>query len=90
MSKTKILIITVIALAIASYFIFDLSRFLTLEYAQSQITTLQEFRDDNFTLTAVVYFLAYVAVAALSLPGAMIVTLLGGAIFLNVLTKTFS
>ena len=81
MSKTKIFIFAVIASAIASYFIFDLGRFLTLEYAQSQISTIQDFRDENFVLTAFSYFLLYVAVTALSIPGALIVTLIGGAIF---------
>ena len=81
MNKTKVLIVIAIIAALGSFYVFDLGRFITLEFAQSQITTLQEFRDENFFLTAVVYFVGYVAVAALSLPGALIVTLLGGAIF---------
>ena len=35
----------------------------------------------TFALTALLYFSAYVLVTALSIPGALIVTLLGGAIF---------
>ncbi len=81
MGKTKTFIVAVIASAIVSYFIFDLGRFLTLEYAQSQISTIQDFRDENFVLTVFSYFLLYVAVTALSIPGALIVTLIGGAIF---------
>lgn len=67
--------------AIASYFLFDLGRFLSLQYAQSQLDQLQAFRDENFALTVAIYFTFYVLVAALSIPGALIVTLLGGAIF---------
>lgn len=81
MSKTRAFILILIAAALTSYFVFDLGQFLTLEYAQSQISTIQEFRDENFSLTALAYFLLYVSVTALSIPGALIVTLIGGAIF---------
>lgn len=81
MSKTKIILFAIIAIAIASYFIFDLGRFLTLEYAQSQISTIQDFKDENFALAAFSYFVLYIAITALSIPGALIVTLIGGAIF---------
>lgn len=81
MNKLKIFMVVLIVAAIASYFLFDLGRFFTLEYAQSQIGSLQAFRDDNFALTVVSYFFFYVLIAALSIPGAVIITLLGGAIF---------
>lgn len=81
MNKARLLIVAVLAAAILSYFLFDLGQYFTLEYAQSQITTLQDFRDENFTLAALVYFAVYVLISAASLPGALIFTLLGGAIF---------
>ena len=68
-------------LVISLYFALDLGQFLTLDYAQSRLTEIQNFRDQNFALTAFVYFVAYVTIAALSIPGAVIITLLGGAIF---------
>jgi len=81
LNKARLLIVAVLAAAILSYFLFDLGQYFTLEYAQSQITTLQDFRDENFTLAALVYFAVYVLISAASLPGALIFTLLGGAIF---------
>lgn len=81
MNKIRFLIVAILASAIISYFVFDLGQYLTLEYAQSQIASLQDYRDDNFVLAATVYFAIYVAIAAASLPGALIFTLLGGAIF---------
>lgn len=81
MSKSKLLIVAVIVLALAGFFLFDLGRFLSLEYAQSQLGSLQAFKDENFALSAALYFLTYVLIAALSIPGALIITLLGGAIF---------
>ncbi|MDA0687643.1 MAG: FAD-dependent oxidoreductase [Proteobacteria bacterium] len=81
MNKARLLIVALLAAAILSYFLFDLGQYLTLQYMQSQIATFQEFRDENFVMAALVYFLVYVLISAASLPGAMIFTLLGGAIF---------
>ena len=81
MSKTKILLVGLIAFAIATYFVLDLDQYLTLDFAQSQLAGIEEFKDENFALTAILYFAFYVAITALSIPGAVIITLLGGAIF---------
>jgi uncharacterized membrane protein YdjX (TVP38/TMEM64 family) len=81
LNKTKILLVIIIIAVIASYVFFDLGRFLTLSFIQSQLSEIQQFRDENFGLTALLYFTAYIAITALSIPGAVIVTLLGGAIF---------
>jgi dihydrolipoamide dehydrogenase len=81
LNKARLLIVALLAAAILSYFLFDLGQYLTLQYMQSQIATFQEFRDENFVMAALVYFLVYVLISAASLPGAMIFTLLGGAIF---------
>ncbi len=81
MNKTKILLVIIIIFVIASYFFFDLGRFLTLSFIQSQLSEIQQFRAENFGLTALLYFTAYIVITALSIPGAVIVTLLGGAIF---------
>jgi len=78
---TRIILIALIALAIGGYFLFGLDKYLTLNYVQSQFTEILQFRDENFTLTALIYFSVYVIIAALSIPGAAIVSLLGGAIF---------
>ncbi|MFT7301157.1 MAG: putative membrane protein YdjX (TVP38/TMEM64 family) [Porticoccus sp.] len=88
MNKTKILLVIVIIAVIASYIFFDIGRFLTLSFIQSQLSQIQQFRDENFGLTALLYFTAYIVITALSIPGAVIVTLLGGAIF-GVLWGTF-
>ena len=78
MSKTKILLVGLIAFAIATYFVLDLDQYLTLDFAQSQLAGIEEFKDENFALTAILYFAFYVAITALSIPGAVIITLLGG------------
>jgi len=78
---SRLLLITVIAVLVIAYFIFDLGQFLTLEYLKSQQYEFIRFYQDNELLTIGVYFAIYVVVTALSLPGAAIMTLAGGAIF---------
>lgn len=75
------MLVLLFATALAAYFYFDLGQFVSLEYVQSRLNELQQFRDENFALTALIYFTVYVLMAALSIPGALIITLLGGAIF---------
>ncbi|MFN3162922.1 MAG: FAD-dependent oxidoreductase [Pseudohongiellaceae bacterium] len=81
MNKKRLMVVAVLAAAIASYFVFGLDQYLTLQFAQSRLNELENFRDDNFALAATLYFVLYVTVTALSIPGALIITLLGGAIF---------
>jgi uncharacterized membrane protein YdjX (TVP38/TMEM64 family) len=80
-SKKRIGIVIVIAALLGSYFFLGLDQYLTLEFVQSRLGELERFRDENFVLTAGLYFCLYVLATALSIPGALIITLLGGAIF---------
>lgn len=81
MLKIKLLVLFAFVALIASFFILDLGRFMTLEFVQSQLQTIQEFSRENFLVTATVYFLVYVAATALSIPGSVVITLIGGAVF---------
>ncbi len=81
MKQTKIVLVAVLALVLLFYFIFDLNRFLTLDYVQSQLEAIAQYKDENFLLFATGYFSTYVLVTALSIPGAVLMTLLGGAVF---------
>ena len=79
--KSKIALLVVIAAAIGAFFFFDLGRFLSLDAFKAQQATLAAYVAENPWQSALAFFAAYVAVAALSLPGAALMTLLGGAIF---------
>ncbi|MDP3516493.1 MAG: FAD-dependent oxidoreductase [Pseudohongiella sp.] len=81
MNKARIVLLAVLAAVVVLYVTLDLGQYLTLAYAQSQLDSLREFSRSNFALTAGVFFATYVLVTALSIPGAAIMTLLGGAIF---------
>ena len=75
-----LLLLLVIAV-VTAFFVFDLGQYLTLDYLKSQRQSFLEFYTDNTVLTLAVYFVVYVAVTALSLPGATVMTLAGGAVF---------
>ncbi len=81
MNKLRLLVVGLILAALSAYFIFDLDQYLTLEYAQSSLADIRQFKDENFALAASIYFLAYVVITGLSIPAAIMVTLIGGAIF---------
>lgn len=77
----KIIILLAIAAAIGAVLVFDLDRYLSLSYLQSQLDAIQQFYARNPLLSCAVYFVIYVLVTALSIPGAAVMTLAGGAIF---------
>jgi pyruvate/2-oxoglutarate dehydrogenase complex dihydrolipoamide dehydrogenase (E3) component/uncharacterized membrane protein YdjX (TVP38/TMEM64 family) len=63
------------------YFVLDLGQYLNLATIKSRQAELEAWRAGQAVLAAVMFFAAYVAVTALSLPGAAIMTLAAGAIF---------
>ncbi len=81
MKKSRLVLIIVIAAAIAAFFMFDLGRFFTLEFFKSQQASIDSYFTANPLQTAAIFFVIYVAVTGLSLPGAALMTLVAGAIF---------
>lgn len=82
-SKTvkKILILAAIVALVAAFKIFDLGEFLTLSYIKASQERFSAFYVDNRALVISAYMGVYVVVTALSLPGAAVMTLAGGALF---------
>ncbi len=76
----KIILVATIVLLIVAFFAFDLHRFLTLEYLKDRQQAFADFYTANRILTIFIYFVTYVVVTALSLPGAAVMTLAGGAL----------
>ncbi len=81
MRASRWILLAAVAAAIALFFVFDLDRYLTLEFFRAQQAAIEEFRQERTGLAVGIYFAVYVAVTALSLPGAALMTLVGGAIF---------
>ncbi len=77
----KLLMLVLIAAAIALFFVFDLGRFFSLAYLKSQQASFAALYAEHRVTTLAAYFAIYVAMAALSLPGAVVLTLAGGALF---------
>ena len=77
----KTLIIAGIGVLIGLFFAFGLQRYLTLTELKAQQETFQDYYAAHRLLTLAAYFLLYVLVTALSLPGAAVMTLAGGALF---------
>ncbi len=81
MSKKKIVILILLVALIVAFFAFDLGRFLSLDYIKSRQAEFTALAADKPLLVGGTFFAIYVAVCALSLPGAAIMTLAAGAIF---------
>lgn len=81
MNSRKLLLLLALALLVGAFFAFDLGRFFNLDYFKSQQAAIEAWRAARPGLTAGLFFAVYVAVTGLSLPGAAILTLVGGAIF---------
>ncbi|MBT3206666.1 MAG: FAD-dependent oxidoreductase [Gammaproteobacteria bacterium] len=77
----KLIILGLFVSIIASFLVFDLGQYFTLDFIKSQQTSLQEFYQQNTALTILGFLGIYIVVTGASLPGAAIMTLAGGAIF---------
>jgi len=81
LNKNKLLLLLALGVALAAFFAFDLGRFFSLDYIKGAQADFAALYGAKPLLVAGAFFLVYVAVAALSLPGAAILTLLAGAVF---------
>jgi uncharacterized membrane protein YdjX (TVP38/TMEM64 family) len=81
MASKKSKLILLFALGIALFYYFDLGHYLSLQNLKANRDSLRLFNQQNPVVMVVGFVAAYIAVTALSLPGATILTLAGGAIF---------
>ena len=81
MNRNRVVMLIVLVIVIAGFFIFDLGQYFSLEFLKSQQAALEDYRQAHPLQTAAVMFVVYVLVTALSLPGAAVMTLAVGAIF---------
>ena len=81
MRLRQILLLLLLALAVGAFVALDLGRFLSFEQLKASQASFAQLHAEQPLTVAAVYFLLYVAATALSIPGATIITLAGGAIF---------
>lgn len=70
-----------VVLAIGGFVLFDLGQYLSIDYFNQQKQVIYHYQQQQPLLVAAVYFMVYVLVTAFSLPGAAVMTLVGGALF---------
>ncbi|MEX0707179.1 MAG: FAD-dependent oxidoreductase [Woeseia sp.] len=78
---TRILLALVVVAAIAAFFVLDLQQYLSLAELKAQRDALAAYAQTHPALAIGSYFVLYIVVTALSLPGAAIMTIAGGAVF---------
>jgi uncharacterized membrane protein YdjX (TVP38/TMEM64 family) len=83
----KIIIITVLIGLIVAFKVFNLEDYLTLGYIKASQQRFELLYNEHQFLVIAGYMLMYILVTSLSLPGAAVMTLAGGALF-GLLTGT--
>ena len=81
MRLRQIVLLLLLALAIGAFVALDLGRYLSFEQLKASQAGFAQLHADQPLTVAAVYFLIYVLATALSIPGAVVITLAGGAIF---------
>ncbi len=79
--KTKLLVVAAMAAMVVCFYLFDLKTYVSLGFMRDSLDLLQAYYASHRMAAIAAYMAAYMAMAALSLPGATMLTLLGGALF---------
>ncbi|CAN5697337.1 bifunctional TVP38/TMEM64 family protein/FAD-dependent oxidoreductase [soil metagenome] len=81
MNTRKVAVLLAVALCLAAFFALHLERYFSLGYLKQSQVSLAALYDSRPVMVVAAYFLVYLAITALSIPGAVILTLAGGALF---------
>ncbi|NMM06142.1 FAD-dependent oxidoreductase [Polaromonas sp.] len=81
MNSRKLIIAALLLAGAGAFFALDLGRYFSLAFIKDSQISFAALYAQQPVFVTLVYFSVYVAVTALSLPGAAIMTLAGGAIF---------
>lgn len=79
--QKKIFILVSIFILIGLFFLFDLQNLLTLDGLKASMDDFKDWQQGSPLVVAFGFFILYILVTALSLPGAAILTLAAGALF---------
>lgn len=81
MTAQKIIIIALILAIVFICWLANIGHYLNLAFIQQNLATFKTFYAEHTLLTLLGFFMAYVVIIALSIPGAVLMTLLAGALF---------
>lgn len=77
----KFAIVGVVIILIVLFYAFDVGKYFSLDYIKASQAKFNTLYQAHSILVVAIYMLIYVVMAALSLPGAAVMTLLAGALF---------
>lgn len=77
----KFLPIAILIIGIVAFFSFGGQRYLSLDALKDHYQQILAFADDYFVLSILIFVFIYIIIVAFSIPGATVMTLLGGLIF---------
>ena len=81
MTLRRIALLTLIIGLFVAFWALNLDRYLTLTYLKASLSGVKALHAGHPVIVLLGYFVVYVAVAALSFPGAAVLTVAGGALF---------
>jgi uncharacterized membrane protein YdjX (TVP38/TMEM64 family) len=87
--KTQIILLILFIAVIALIRFSPMSDYLTFENVKNNRDVLLAFAGENYLFSVFLYIAAYVLVVALSIPGAVLLTLIGGFLFGTLLTVLY-
>ena len=74
-------IVLILLMIIAALGIIFLSEWINFEVLKENRDQISDFRDNNFALSIIIFWLLYVSITTLSLPGAAVASVSGGFLF---------
>ena len=81
MNSRKLMVAALLLVCVAAFFIVDLQRFFSLAFVKESQESFAALYAQRPVLVTTVFFVVYVVITAMSLPGAAIMTLAAGASF---------
>jgi uncharacterized membrane protein YdjX (TVP38/TMEM64 family) len=80
-TRSKVILCAILAALVIAFFVFDARQYVSLEFFHSRRGALASYVASAPFLTSALFFLLYVAVTGLSVPGALVLTIAAGALF---------
>jgi uncharacterized membrane protein YdjX (TVP38/TMEM64 family) len=81
LSRARATVLAIFVVALVAFFVAGGPRYFSLEYLKAEQAALEEWRSRYPWQSALAFFSVFVAYTAASLPGAMVLTIAGGAVF---------
>ncbi|MCU7940735.1 MAG: FAD-dependent oxidoreductase [gamma proteobacterium symbiont of Bathyaustriella thionipta] len=81
LSRQKLIILVLIILAVIAFFTFDISHYFSFSYLKENQLQFNDYFQAHPFSVSISFFIIYIISVAFSVPGATLLTLIGGAVF---------